>query len=104
MDRHEALGFLPLKDEEAGRLLASIPADERLECWWLVRTDGTPVAGNRGGGVEILRELRLTRPLGGLLRALRLSRAVDVADDLLARCRKQLGRFVPEGPAPKRYP
>jgi len=75
-----------------------------MECWWLVLRDGTPVAGNKGGGVAILSELRLTRPLGILLRALRLSRVVDVVDDQLAQRRGALGRLVPEGPALRRYP
>ena len=75
-----------------------------MECWWLVLRDGTPVAGNRGGGVAILSELRLTRPLGLLLGALRLSPAVDFLDDQLAKRRGTLGNFVPDGPALRRYP
>jgi hypothetical protein len=51
-----------------------------------------------------LAEVRLTRPLGLLFRALRLSPVVDAADNLVARYRKSLGRLVPEGPAPRRYP
>jgi hypothetical protein len=39
-----------------------------------------------------------------VLRTLRLSRLVDRLDDLLARYRSALGRFVPEGPALRRYP
>lgn len=75
-----------------------------MECWWLVLRDGTPVAGNKGGGVAILSELRLTRPLGLLLRAFRLSDLIDFLDDELARRRASLGRFVPDGEAPRRYP
>lgn len=48
--------------------------------------------------------IQLTRPLGGVLGALRLSPLVDALDKLLAKSRKRLGRFVPEGPAPRRYP
>lgn len=69
-----------------------------------MRRDGTPVPGDEGGGVSLLRELRLTRPVGSLLQALRLSRAVDVFDKALARHRKQLSAIVPDGPAPRRYP
>jgi hypothetical protein len=89
---------------EAGRLLASVPEHRRGECWWLILRDGTPVAGDGGGGVRLLAEIRLTRPLGRLLRALRLSSVIDALDHLLAQYRKRLGRFVPEGPAPQRYP
>jgi predicted DCC family thiol-disulfide oxidoreductase YuxK len=104
LDRRQQLALLPLADDEASVLLASIPEDERMECWWLVLRDGTPVAGNKGGGVAILSELRLTRPFGLLLRVLRLSELVDILDDGFARHRATLGRFVPDGEAPHRYP
>ncbi|MFQ5551720.1 MAG: hypothetical protein ACE5FJ_10835, partial [Gemmatimonadales bacterium] len=91
-------------DEEAERLLASVPEEGRGECWWLVVRDGNPVAGDRGGGVMLFSELQLTRPLGSVLRALRLSPLIDVLDRFVARYRKRLGRFVPEGHAPRRYP
>jgi hypothetical protein len=69
-----------------------------------VRRDGTPVPGNAGGGVAVLSELRLTRPFGRFLRLARLSRAVDVFDRLVSRNLKRLGRIVPAGPAPHRFP
>jgi hypothetical protein len=81
-----------------------VPEERRKECWWLVLRDGTPVPGDDGGGVALLTELRLTRPLGALLRALRLARAIDIFDMGLARARKQLSRIVPDGAAPRRYP
>ncbi len=96
--------MLPLADPAASGLLASVPEDRRGECWWLVLRDGTPVAGDRGGGVMLLRAVRLTRPLGRVVSGLRLSAAIDAVDRLVARFRKRLGRFVPEGPAPRRYP
>jgi hypothetical protein len=104
VDRREELALLPLADDEAVRLLAAVPEDARGECWWLVRRDGTPVPGNLGGGVELLTEMRLSRPLGSLARAGRLSSFVDALDTLLSGYRKPLGRFVPDGPAPRRYP
>lgn len=82
-------------------MLTSIPADERGECWWLVLRDGTPVPGDRGGGVLLLAELG---PLGRLLGALGASPLVDALDRLIARHRGRLGRLVPDGPAPRRYP
>lgn len=81
-----------------------MPDERRHECWWLVRRDGTPIPGDDGGGVAVLAELRLTRPLGLVLRALRAGRLVDAADKLFARYRGKVGRFVPEGPAPRRFP
>lgn len=96
--------MLPLADGEAGRLLASVPKERRGECWWLVLRDGALVAGDHGGGVALFAEVRLTRPLSRVLRVLRLSRFLDALDTLLAHYRKRLGRFVPDGPAPRRYP
>jgi len=96
--------LLPLADEEAYDLLGEVPEEERDECWWLVLNDGTPVPGDRGGGVALLAEVRLTRPLSRFLRALRLSRLVDASDRLVSRHRGRLGRLVLDGPAPRRYP
>ena len=84
--------------------MSLVSEKNRGECWWLVLRDGTPVAGDDGGGVLLFMEVRLTRPLGHVLRAVRLSPVIDALDKVLARYRTRLGRFVPEGPAPRRYP
>jgi hypothetical protein len=52
----------------------------------------------------LLAELRTTRVLGVALCRLRLSPAVDALDRLVSRFRRRLGRLVPDGPAPRRYP
>ena len=96
--------MLPLADREADLLLASLPEEARGECWWLVLPDGTPVPGDGGGGVALFAELRMTRPLARLLRAFRVSALLDALDKLVARQRAALGRLVPEGEAPRRYP
>src|SRR5206468_5456963 len=101
---HQELALLPLADEAADRLLDSVPEQERFECWWLVRRDRTLVAGDGGGGVAVFTEVRLTRPLGTVLRTLGLSALIDALDKLAARHRSRLGHLVPEGPAPRRYP
>jgi hypothetical protein len=69
-----------------------------------VLRDGTPVAGDGGAGVLLLCELRLTRPLGWLLRVSGGSRLVDALDVRVSRHRGRLGRLVPDGPAPQRFP
>jgi hypothetical protein len=66
--------------------------------------DGTPIAGDAGGGVALFAEVRLTRPLGRILRVLRAATLIDALDKVVARHRGRLGRVVPEGPAPRRYP
>lgn len=85
-------------------MLANVPEDLRSRCWWVALRDGTLVAGDGGGGVQVLTELRLTRPLGQFLKVLRLSSVIDAFDKLIARYRKNLGKFVPDGPAPRRFP
>ena len=95
---------MPLEDHEAAELLATVPEDARGACWWLVLHNGTPVPGDGGGGVLLLSELRLTRPLGMLLRRLHASTLVDALDRLVARHRGRLGQLVPDGPAPRRRP
>ena len=81
-----------------------MPEAARDECWWLVLRDGTPIAGDGGGGVALFAEVRLTQPLGRMLRMLHASALLDALDKLVARHRGRLGRLVPEGPAPRRYP
>jgi hypothetical protein len=98
------LALLSLADGEANELLTAIPEEARNECWWLVLRDGKAIPGNKGGGVMLLAEMKLTRPLAQALRVLRLSSSIDSADNFLARYRSRLGRLVPEGLAPRRYP
>ena len=88
----------------AGDLLAQVSELRRSECWWLVLRDRTLVPGDSGGGVMLLAAMRLTRWGGHGLRSLRLSSLIDALDHVLARYRKQLGRFVPDGTAPVHYP
>ena len=81
-----------------------MPEEKRTECWWLILRDGTAVDGDHGGGVLLLTELKLTRPIGRILGLLRLSSTIDVCDRVLSRYRKRLSRFVPDGPSPQRFP
>ena len=104
LDRGQQLAVLPLADQEAGRLLDGVPENRRTESWWIVRGDGVPVAGERGGGIVLLTEIRPTRLLGGVLGAIGVSPLIDALDRFVARHRGRLSRFVPDGPAPQRYP
>ena len=70
----------------------------------MVFRDGTLIPGNKGGGVALLSAMRRTGPIGRVLRALRLSPLVDAFDRFVSRHLGRLGRFVPDGPVPHRYP
>jgi hypothetical protein len=98
------VALLPLTDPRADDLLAQVPEPKRGQCWWLVLRDRTLVAGDDGGGVMLLASMRRTRWGGHGLRTLRLSSLIDALDHVLARHRKHLGRFVPNGAGPLRYP
>jgi hypothetical protein len=69
-----------------------------------VLRNGIPVPGDAGGGVALFAEVRLTRPFGRLLRTLHASVVIDALDKLVARYRARLGRLVPDGAAPRRFP
>ena len=98
------MALLPLADPDAAPLLADVPEHERQDCWWLVMRDRTLVPGDAGGGVALTAQLKRTRWLGRLLRMLGADRAVDALDKLISQHRGRLGRLVPDGPAPRRYP
>ena len=104
LDRGQQLAVLPLADEETGRLLDAVPENRRTESWWVVCRDGVPVAGKSGAGIVLLTEIRSTRLLGRVLGAIGLSPLIDALDAFVARHRGRLSRFVPDGPAPQRYP
>jgi hypothetical protein len=62
-------------------LLASLPESERFDSWRLVKRDGSVL------GYGIVRR-----------------RVPDALYRLVAEHRELLGRFVPDGPAPRRFP
>lgn len=104
MDRREQIALLPYTLCADTGLLDSVPEELRPESWWLILRDGTPISGHHGGGVLLLSEIRLTRPLGRLLKALHLSGLLDALDVYFARQRSKLSSIVPKGPAPCRFP
>jgi len=91
-----------MRDQEAARLFASLPDDERFATWHLARRDGS-LAGYGRGGVELLGAMRLTRSAGRLLGHVP-DRVLETLYRVVARNRNLLGRLVPDGPAPRRYP
>ena len=102
LDRRHELALLPLQDDAAAALLAALEEDERLATWRIVQLDGSLI-GYGAGIADLLAAMRLTRPLGRLV-----ARVPDGAFELLYRAvaqnRATLGRLVPDGSAPRRYP
>jgi hypothetical protein len=81
MDRKGRLAVLPLDDRIASALLDELPEAERFDSWRLVRPDGSIL------GYAVVR-----------------GRVPDALYRFVAEHRKLLGRLVPDGPAPRRFP
>ena len=102
LDRRNELAVLPLQDDEARSFLQQLPTAERLASWRLVRRDGS-LAGYGAGLRELLGSMWLTRALGRAVSVVP-DRVLDTLYEQAARRRGRLGRLVPRGPAPRRYP
>jgi hypothetical protein len=91
-----------LQDAEARPLLARLPEEERLQTWRLARTKSA-LPGHGTGVPELLATMRVTRPAGRLL-GLVPDGVLDRVYAQIARHRGSLGRLVPDGHAPRRFP
>ena len=101
LDRSQRLAFLPLEAEEAAPLLETLPESERMASWRLAEPDGS-LAGRGSGAPAVLRAL-------GHERSARVLEAVpetmlEHGYNLVARNRGRIGRVVPNGQAPRRFP
>jgi predicted DCC family thiol-disulfide oxidoreductase YuxK len=91
-----------MHDAAATPLLAPLRPDERYATWHLALADGSLV-GAGTGLVELARSLHLTRSVAGVLAALPDS-LLESLYSVVARHRGLLGRVVPNGPGPRRFP
>jgi hypothetical protein len=91
---------LPLEDEEAAALIAPLAEHERLASWHLVRPDGR-ISSRGVAGVELADVLGFERLAGA---GSRLGGSIERLYRLVAEHRDELGRVVPDGPAPRRFP
>jgi predicted DCC family thiol-disulfide oxidoreductase YuxK len=93
LDRGERIAFLPLQDSEATSLLPGLDEAERMASIHLVEPDGRRFS--RGAALsELITHLRMPLP----------ARLLGRVYDPIARHRDSLGRAVPDGRAPRRYP
>jgi hypothetical protein len=91
-----------MHDAAAAPLLAPLPPDERFASWHLVLGDGSLI-GRGTGMVGLLASMQLTRPARGVLAAVPDS-VLEKLYGFVAGHRSQLGRLVPRGQAPRRFP
>jgi predicted DCC family thiol-disulfide oxidoreductase YuxK len=96
MDRRKRLAFLALDDEAAATQLGTLPEAERFASWRLATDEGL---FGRGDAAAKLADVLLPGS-GRLVGRLPL----EAAYRLVARNRHRLGRLVPDGPAPRRFP
>jgi predicted DCC family thiol-disulfide oxidoreductase YuxK len=99
LDRRERLAFLPFDDPQAGALLAPLTAN-RMESWWLAQEDGR-LLGGAAAGVSLLAHLGARR---SAVLAERREHLLERLYETIAARRGRLGRLVPDGAAPRRYP
>jgi predicted DCC family thiol-disulfide oxidoreductase YuxK len=92
LDRHGRVAYLPLQDSEAKRLLAELSDEQRLASIHLVEIDGQRASA--GAALAVV--------LGYLGVPARPARVIGLVYGPVARARGVLGRFVPDGPAPRR--
>ena len=94
------MGLLPLEDDAADALVASLPEEEKLASWHLVRPPGR-ISSRGAAGVDLLDTLGYERAARA---ASRIEGSIESFYRLVAENRDRLGRLVPDGPAPRRFP
>jgi hypothetical protein len=92
-----------LEDDRLFDLVPHLAPHERFETWWFVDTTARPRTYG-DGGVAVLETVALTRPVGRLLRTLRLVGVMTAVDHVVSRFRNKLNRIVPEIAPPARFP
>jgi len=97
LDRDRRLALLPFDDVDAASLLEQLPNGEGTASWQLFLPDGRRVS-HGCGVVDLLREIDRAPHVASALQSLPLDRLYAI----VARYRRQLGRLVPDGPAPRR--
>ncbi len=103
LDRRGSLALLGLRDAPADRLLEHVSEDERGSSLRLVLPDGRVLTAG-AAALGVLDRLPITRPLARSAALLHAQPAVEALYASVARNRDRLGRLVPDGSAPRRYP
>ena len=84
-------------------MLEGVPAEERTATLRLELPDGTLLSGG-DAALATLGRLRATRPLQRAVVAARAQPLARAVYSRIAANRERLGRLVPDGRAPRRFP
>jgi predicted DCC family thiol-disulfide oxidoreductase YuxK len=103
LDRGRSLALLGLEDDAAEPLLEDVTEEERRASLRLVLPGG-PLLSAGAATLGVLEELPATRPLARSVALLHAEPVVEALYALVAENRDLLGRLVPDGAAPRRYP
>jgi predicted DCC family thiol-disulfide oxidoreductase YuxK len=103
LDRRRSFALLGLDDVAAGPLLEHISEEERGSSIRLVLPDGRAVSAG-AAALGVLERLPVTRMVARSFARLRALPAAEATYAFVARHRSRIGRLVPDGPAPRRYP
>jgi predicted DCC family thiol-disulfide oxidoreductase YuxK len=103
LDRRERLALLGLEDVAADPLLECVSGGERGSSLRLALPDGRLLSAG-AAVMGVLERLPATRLLAQSAARLHAERVVAAVYALVARHRDRLGRLVPDGAAPRRYP
>jgi predicted DCC family thiol-disulfide oxidoreductase YuxK len=102
-DRGRSLALLGLADASAGPLLEDVSEEERGSSLRLVLPDGRVLSAGPAA-LGVLELLPSTRPLARTAELVHAQPAVGALYAFVAGNRDRLGRVVPDGSAPWRYP
>ncbi len=103
LDRRGSLALLGLEDVAADPLLEHVSEDERGSSMRLVLPDGCTISAG-AAALGVLERLPATQSLARSAARLDARAAVEAIYAFVARHRALIGRFVPDGLAPRRYP
>jgi predicted DCC family thiol-disulfide oxidoreductase YuxK len=103
VDRSGELAILGFDDPEAARFVRHIPKTELEASWQLLLPTGERLTLGPAG-VAAMEHIKVTRPLGKAMRALRLEGLATGINVLVRRNRHRLGRLVSDRPGPRRPP
>ena len=103
LDRRRSLALLGLGDAAADPMLEDVSEEERNSSLRLVLPDGRMISAG-AAALGVLERLPATRPLARAAAALHVRASGRSALLLVARNRDRLGRLVPDGSGPRRYP